>query len=109
MGVLQQLSPGPGGSPAVGVDDFGEWAAGQRPELVDRPTNRHQRPGRDILGDAEKRLDLFLAADVVGGDHGAEAEAAAGEDDILHRRVDAGAAGAVHRSELVLPAGRGYV
>src|SRR5271163_4466727 len=32
---------GPGGSPAVGVGDLGERLAGQRPEFVDWPADRH--------------------------------------------------------------------
>jgi hypothetical protein len=48
-------------------------------------------------------LDFVLAADVVGGDHGAEAEGTASENDVLHRRIDAGAADAVGIGEFVLP------
>src|SRR5438067_5147430 len=95
---------GPGGSPAVGVGDFGQRPAGQRPELVDRPAHRHQRPSEDILRNSEKRLDLVLASDVVGSDHRAEPKTAAGENDVLHRRIDAGAADALGIGGLFLPA-----
>src|SRR5262244_697022 len=56
---------GPGPSPAVGVDNFGQRPAGQRSEFVNGPADRHQCPGRDILGNPEQFLDLVLAADVV--------------------------------------------
>src|SRR5215472_3397006 len=52
-----------GGFPAVGVGYLGERAAGQRPESVERPADRHQSKGRDLLGGAAQRLDLVLAAD----------------------------------------------
>jgi hypothetical protein len=34
----------------VGVNDCGERAAVQRPEFVERPTDRHQREDVDIIG-----------------------------------------------------------
>src|ERR1700751_696541 len=99
----ERRSAGPAAAPAIGVGDFGQWAAGQRTEFVDRPTDWHQREGRNILGNAEQRLDFALTADVVGRDHGPEAQAAASEDDVLHRRVNAGAANAVGVSNLFCP------
>src|SRR6516162_1031170 len=95
---------GPGGSPTVGVSDLSEWPAGQRAESVKRPADRHQRERRYILRDAEHFFDLGFAADVVGSDDRAEAESTACENDVLHGRVDAGAADAVGVGSFVFPA-----
>src|SRR6516164_1273887 len=96
-------SAGPAAAPAIGVGDFGQWAAGQRTKFVDRPADWHQREGRNILGDAKQRLDFTLTADVVGGDHRAEAQAAASEDDVLHSWVNAGTANTVGIGDLFPP------
>ena len=71
-------------------------ADGERPgRSGPRPADRHQRERIDLGRDAEHRLELRLDAQVIGGDHGAQPERPAGQDDVLHRRIDAGAADAV--------------
>ena len=57
-----------------------------------------------VVGQAQQRAQLGLAADVVVGDRRPEPERAAGEDDVLHRRIDAGAADAVEIGQFGLVA-----
>ena len=40
------------------MSDLSERTAGQRPESVEWPADRHQRKGRDILRDVEQGFDL---------------------------------------------------
>src|SRR6266478_9789890 len=92
---MRAALPGPPARPPVGVDDLGDRATDDRTERVERIADRHQREGLYVVRHPEHRLHLVLAADVVGGDRGAEPEGAAREDDVLDCRVDAGAADAL--------------
>jgi hypothetical protein len=47
-------------------------------------------------------LTLGLVADLVGGDQGREPERAAGENNILHRRIDTGAANALNIGDFLI-------
>src|SRR5260370_8660803 len=87
---------GPPARTAVGIGDLGDRAADERAERVERVADRHQRESLHVVRHPEHRLHLILAADVVGGDRGAEPERAAREDDVLDCRVDAGAADALY-------------
>src|SRR5262245_43652981 len=85
-------SPRPCGAPTIGVGDLAHRLTRQRTEFSLRPANRHQRVGPNVRRQAEHGLHLVFAADVVRRDDGPEPERAARKDDVLHRRINAGAA-----------------
>src|SRR5262245_57955139 len=64
-------------------------APAERAEVSQRIADRHHGERVDVLRDVEQGLYLLFAADMVGGDGCAQAECAAGKDDVLHRRIDA--------------------
>lgn len=80
--------------PTIGICHFRHGLARERAVLLCRKADWHQGEGPDMRRDAECCLHLVLVEHMVGGDHCTEPQRAAGKDDVLYRRVDAGTAGA---------------
>src|SRR6516165_115765 len=68
LNVVAIASTRPGDAPAIRVRHLGDRFARERTEFALGKADRHQRIGRHVGRQAEHRLDLVLAADVVGRD-----------------------------------------
>ena len=91
LGPMSARRVAPSVAPPVRMYHLGQRLARQQSERIHRPADRHHGKCIYVIGQAEQGAHFVLAAQVIGGDRGSEAQPTAREDDVLHCGIDAGA------------------
>jgi len=75
---------------SVAERDLGNRFSHDRSELAGWISNRYEPEGHNISGESKRLLHLILQQHVISRQYRTQSQSAAGKQDILHCRVDAG-------------------